>query len=107
MNATITSEDDFLALIAAKFPNEHQSLVLGRGDDCAEIACPPQMAVSTDLFVEDVHFRRSYFSPFAIGHQDLAVTFRYLAPARARPAGFSLWLVCPPTLARGLPRSLF
>ena len=92
---TITSEDDFLALIAAMFPNGHPALLLGRGDDCAEIACPPRMAVSTDLFVEDVHFRRSYFSPFETGYKALAVNISDMASAGAMPLGVSAGLVMP------------
>ena len=91
----ITSEDDFLALIAAIFPNEHRSLALGRGDDCAEIVCPARMAVSTDLFVEDVHFRRSYFSPAQVGYKALAVNISDMAAAGARPLGVSVGLVTP------------
>lgn len=91
----ITSEDDYLSLIASLFPNTHESLILGRGDDCAEIACPPQMAVSTDLFVENVHFRRSYFSPFEIGYKALAVNISDIAAAGAKPLGVSVGLVVP------------
>ncbi|SBV90959.1 Thiamine-monophosphate kinase [uncultured delta proteobacterium] len=95
MNAYIASEDDFLALIASKFPNEHASLVLGRGDDCAEIACPPQMAVSTDLFVEDIHFRRAYFTPFETGYKAMAVNISDMAAAGAKPLGVSVGLITP------------
>lgn len=91
----ITSEDDFLACIASLFPNTHDSLALGRGDDCAEILCPPQMAVSTDLFVEDVHFRRAYFSPFEIGYKAMAVNISDMAAAGAKPLGVSIGLIAP------------
>ncbi|CAK7063315.1 MAG: Thiamine-monophosphate kinase [Desulfovibrio sp.] len=91
----ITSEDDFLALIAAAFPNTHPSLILGRGDDCAEIACPPQMAVSTDLFVEDAHFRQRYFTPYETGYKALAVNISDMAAAGAKPLGVSVGLTVP------------
>ena len=100
MNSYITSEDDFLALIAAKFPNKHNFLILGRGDDCAEIACPPQLAVSTDLFVEDVHFRRSYFSPFDIGYKAMAVNISDAASAGSMPLGVSVGLTVPTPFPR-------
>lgn len=91
----ITSEDDFLDCIGAIFPASHPSLALGRGDDCAEILCPPQLAVSTDLFVEDVHFRRNYFSPFEIGYKAMAVNISDIAAAGAVPLGVSIGLVAP------------
>lgn len=107
----ITSEDDYLSLIASLFPNTHESLVLGRGDDCAEILCPPQMAVSTDLFVEDVHFRRSYFSPFETGYKALAVNVSDIAAAGAKPLGVSVGLVVPVpfprTEAEGILKGMF
>ena len=91
----LASEDDFLALIAASFPAGHPSLILGRGDDCAEIACPAQMAVSTDLFVEDTHFRLRYFTPEEIGHKAIAVNLSDMAAAGARPLGLSVGLTTP------------
>lgn len=96
----ITSEDDFLACIASLFPNSHALLALGRGDDCAEIICPPQMAVSTDLFVEDIHFRRAYFSPFEIGYKAMAVNISDIAAAGAKPLGVSIGLVAPTPFPR-------
>ncbi len=96
----IHSEDDFLALIDAAFSAAHPDLILGRGDDCAEIACPPRLAVSTDLFVEDIHFRRRYFSPRDIGYKALAVNLSDLAAAGARPLGFSAGLIAPVPFSR-------
>ena len=96
----ITSEDDFLSCINTAFPNTHESLILGRGDDCAEIACPESMAVSTDLFVEDVHFRRTYFTPEEIGYKALAVNISDIAAAGGHPLGISVGLVIPTPFTR-------
>ncbi|MDL2272095.1 thiamine-phosphate kinase [Desulfovibrio sp. OttesenSCG-928-I05] len=91
----IASEDDLLGLIDRYFPREHRNVALERGDDCAEIRCPETMAVSTDLFLEDAHFRRSYFTPEEIGHKALAVNLSDLAGAGAVPLGFSVGLIAP------------
>ncbi len=96
----IESENDFLSLIDAAFPRTHPALVLGRGDDCAELACPSRMAVSTDLFVEDIHFRARYFSPEDIGYKALAVNISDLAAAGAVPLGFSAGLIAPAPFSR-------
>jgi thiamine-monophosphate kinase len=96
----LASEDDFLAAIDRHFTNAHPHLRVGRGDDCAVIACPPRMAVSTDLFNEHAHFRTSYFSPADIGHKALAVNISDLAACGARPLGFSLALTAPADLSR-------
>ncbi len=96
----LASEDDFLAAIDRHFTNAHPHLCVGRGDDCAVIACPPRMAVSTDLFNEHSHFRTSYFTPGDIGHKALAVNISDLAASGARPLGFSLALTAPADLSR-------
>lgn len=93
--ARLQSEAQILALINRFFPPAPASLTLGRGDDCAEIPPLGHLAVSTDLFLEDVHFRSSYFTPEEIGHKALAVNLSDLAAAGAVPAGFSLGLICP------------
>ena len=99
--APLTSEEAVLARINDFFPNSWlngdpgNSLILGRGDDCAIIASREQICVSTDLFMEDVHFRRSYFSPQDIGWKSLAVNVSDLAACGARPLGFTVGLSLP------------
>jgi thiamine-monophosphate kinase len=51
--------------------------------------------VTTDLFLEDVHFRRTYFSPADVGHKALAVNLSDVAAMGCRPTGFVLGLICP------------
>ncbi|MBQ9405363.1 MAG: thiamine-phosphate kinase [Desulfovibrio sp.] len=92
------SEDGILALLDRHFPTTHPALKLGRGDDCAVLAEKGPLAVSSDLFLEDVHFRRSYFRPEDIGYKALAVNISDLAACGARPRGFELCL--------GLPESI-
>ena len=96
----IASEDDLLAIISRAFPQCHPLLALGRGDDCAEMLCPPAMVVSTDLFVEDVHFRTRYFTPEEIGYKAMAVNISDMAAAGAQPLGVSVGLAAPVPLER-------
>ncbi len=91
----ITSETEFLSIIDAYFPNRHKQLLLGRGDDAAIIRCPGKLCVSTDLFMEDVHFRRSYFRPEDIGYKALAVNISDMAAMGAKPLGFTLAITAP------------
>ena len=87
-------EDDVLALIDRYFPRDDGMLV-GRGDDCAVFSCPQKMCVTSDLFLEDVHFRRRYFSSFDIGYKALAVNLSDIAAMGAKPLAFSLSLGVP------------
>jgi len=95
-NSPFTSEDQFLAAISARFSNQHPHMQLGRGDDCAVLSCPESIALTTDLFVEDVHFRKSYFSPQDVGYKALAVNISDIAGMGGAPLGFSLGLAGPP-----------
>ena len=86
------SEDDILGIVGRFFPVSHPSLLLGRGDDCAVLRPGAPLAVTTDIFAEDAHFRRRYFSPFDIGYKALAVNVSDVGASGARPTGFSIGL---------------
>ena len=60
----MTGEDDILALVGRFFSAEHPSLLLDRGDDCAVLRPGAPLAVSTDIFAEDTHFRILKDIPF-------------------------------------------
>lgn len=90
-----SSENDFLRLIDAHFTNSHPHMSIGRGDDCAHLKTPADTVLTTDIFLEDVHFRRSYFSPADIGHKALAVNISDIAGMGCTPLGFSLGLIIP------------
>lgn len=92
---SLTSEDGILACLGRHFPNTHPSLLLGRGDDCAVLRGDRPLCVSSDLFLEDVHFRRAYFTPEELGHKALAVNVSDLAGCGARPLAFTLCLGLP------------
>lgn len=89
------SEDAILACLAGHFPQTHPSLLLGRGDDCAVLKAGRPLCVSSDLFLENIHFRRSYFQAADIGYKSLAVNVSDLAGCGARPLGFTLCLGLP------------
>ena len=89
------SEDSILACLGRHFPQTGPSLLLGRGDDCAVLKGTRPLAVSSDMFLEDVHFRRSYFTPAETGYKALAVNVSDLAACGARPVGFTLCLGLP------------
>ncbi len=92
---SLPSEDGILACLGRHFPNTHPSLLLGRGDDCAVLRGDRPLCVSSDLFLEDVHFRRAYFTPEELGHKALAVNVSDLAGCGARPLAFTLCLGLP------------
>ncbi len=92
---SVLSEAHFLQLVDKYFPNQHSSLALARGDDCAILRTQGNMCLSTDLFLENIHFRRAYFDAFDVGYKALAVNISDIAAMGARPQGFSLGLGLP------------
>jgi thiamine-monophosphate kinase len=101
------SEESFYNLIDRAFPREHAQLLLPRGDDCAHIKTPGELVVSTDLFIEDVHFKREYFSAGDMGHKALASNLSDIAAMGARPMGFSLGVLAPRGLDEEFWQELF
>ncbi len=92
------SEDFILEIIHKYFPNEDDSLLLGRGDDCAVLdidTANSHLVVTTDIFLEDSHFRCSYFSPESIGYKALAVNISDIYAMGAIPLTAQLALSFP------------
>jgi len=89
------SEKRFLDLIDDYFPGEHEFIGLGRGDDCAILTGGKEYCVSSDLFLEDVHFRHDYFSAADIGYKALAVNLSDIAAMGAKPVAFTMDLMAP------------
>lgn len=89
------SEDLILECIDRHFSIEGAGIGLGRGDDCAIIWPVSDLCVSSDMFLEDIHFRRSYFHPDEIGYKALAVNISDIAAMGAKPLGFMLNMGLP------------
>ncbi|MGE4299085.1 MAG: thiamine-phosphate kinase [Desulfovibrionaceae bacterium] len=94
----LLSENAFLACIDRHFARGGRGVLLGRGDDCAVLDQQNPVCVSTDLFLEDVHFRTAYFSAADAGHKALAVNVSDIAAMGAQPTGFTLGLMVRPGL---------
>lgn len=106
MSTPIQSEAHVLRLVDEFFPQPDARLRIGRGDDCAVWQPQNELCVSTDLFMEDVHFRRRYFSPADVGWKSLAVNISDLAAMGAMPTGFSVGLALPADADEELVRGL-
>jgi thiamine-monophosphate kinase len=78
-----------------------RDVLLGIGDDAAllRMRVGEALAVTTDAFVEGVHFRFRDESAVAIGRRALVANLSDLAAMGARPKGFTFALAAPPRLA--------
>jgi thiamine-monophosphate kinase len=84
-------------LIKQYFVRQHPGrATLGIGDDCALMtpAAGKQIAISSDMLVEDRHFFAGADARM-LGHKSLAVNLSDLAAMGARPVAFTLALALP------------
>lgn len=75
-------------------------VALGIGDDAALLRARSgePLALTTDAFVEGVHFRFGAEPPLRIGRRALVANLSDLAAMGARPQAFTLALAAPPSL---------
>ena len=104
------SEDALLALIFPQLPLGDATLV-PPGDDAAVVAAPDgRVVVSTDVLVEDRHFRRRWSSGEDVGRRAAAQNLADIAAMGARPTALVVALVAPADLpaswVEGLARGL-
>lgn len=96
MHSQIFSEEQILACIHQYFPNKTKNGYIEKSDDCALLNIQKSLCISTDMFIENVHFRHRYFTPEDIGWKALSVNISDLAACGAQPVGFSVGLALPP-----------
>jgi thiamine-monophosphate kinase len=80
----------FLPAAPAAIPH----VPVGPGDDCAVVAAG-DVAISTDMSVEGVHFRRDWLAADEIGYRAAAAALSDLAAVAARPVGVLASLALP------------
>ena len=80
-----TGEFGFIDRIRPLFPTT-PNVIEGSGDDCAVVRVGDRIQlVSTDAFVEDVHYRRAWISPFDVGWKAGASALSDIAAMGGRP----------------------
>ena len=78
-------------------------LRVGIGDDAAVLAVrrAEEIVVTTDFSLEDVHFRRAWHAPEAVGHKCLARGLSDIAAMGARPVAAFVSLAVPREFTHG------
>jgi thiamine-monophosphate kinase len=98
-------EPRFVASLQRKFPFRAG---LGIGDDASVVRCGREFQlVSTDLLIEDVHFRLRDVSPAGLAEKALAVNVSDIAAMGGRPQYFYLGLGFPQRLPAVALRHFF
>jgi thiamine-monophosphate kinase len=91
MSGEAFSEFDLIRRMTGKVRIFSEDLRIGIGDDCGVISADPShdLLLTSDLFVEKVHFDRRWFSLEQIGGKALRASLSDIAAMGGRP-GFSL-----------------
>lgn len=71
---------------AGRTPPDHRLVLVGPGDDCAVIDAAP-LAITMDMAVEGIHFRRDWLEPEEVGYRAAAAAASDLAAMAATPIG--------------------
>ncbi|WP_233557938.1 thiamine-phosphate kinase [Tessaracoccus antarcticus] len=69
--------------------------ILGPGDDAAVLRLDGDAAVTTDMLVEGVHFRRNWTTPFQLGRKAIAVNVSDVEAMGAVPVSVVVALALP------------
>lgn len=72
--------------------------ILGPGDDAAVLRPDGDVAVTTDMLVEGVHFRRNWSTPFQLGRKAIAINVSDVEAMGAVPVSVVVALGLPPSL---------
>ena len=76
-------------------------VLVGPGDDCAVLESGDSpWAVTVDMSIEGVHFRRAWLAPHEIGWRSAAAALSDLAAVAAEPVALLVSLALPPEDAR-------
>lgn len=81
-------EHDFINIIKSTTNSEYI------GDDCAYLK-DLGIVISQDNFVEDVHFKKEWMTPFQIGYKSTIVNISDILASGAKPAYLSIGLSLP------------
>lgn len=88
------AEFDLIRRFLPRHAPERTDVRVGPGDDCAVVA-GDGIALSCDMSVEGVHFRRDWLSPREIGFRAASASLSDLAAVAARPVGVLVSLALP------------
>ncbi len=97
MDLSKPCEQDLTQWIGEHPQNLPSSMIKHIGDDCAvfDPRSLSKLAVTADMLLEDVHFRRRWVSPYFLGRKSLLVNLSDLAAVGAQPYACLLALALP------------
>ncbi|MBA2367934.1 MAG: thiamine-phosphate kinase [Candidatus Protochlamydia sp.] len=97
MKVTDIGEFELIKRLAASFDQKLGLGVEGIGDDCAVFpgAGPSSFLYTTDLLIENIHFKKHWIRPEDLGYKSLAVSLSDIAGMGGKPLYAFLSLALP------------
>lgn len=105
----MSSELDKISRIRRRAVASNGSVLLGIGDDASLLRVEPgyDMAISSDLLVEAVHFQREWATPELLGRKAMAVSLSDMAAMGAIPRAVFASLALPSNVDDGFLDSFY
>jgi len=95
-------EDGLIQKLREAARSADPQVIKGIGDDAAVIVSGVKTLVTTDLLIEDVHFRLPKTPPRRLGRKALGVNLSDIAAMAGTPRFALLGLACPPSFSTQL-----
>ncbi len=95
----MSGEFELIEAITAELPTNDR-VTLGAGDDAAALRLEGEAVVSTDVLVENVHFKRAWSSAHDVGRKSVAVNVSDIEAMGAIPVAVVVALAFPKDLDR-------
>lgn len=91
-------EDKFIQSLAEKFGGRNSRLLKGIGDDTSVSRQKGGSAllVTTDILIENTHFKKSYTPPYLLGRKALSISLSDIAAMGGKPLFFLVSLAVTP-----------
>lgn len=97
------NEFELIDEITSRLQQQH-NVLLGPGDDAAMLATPDgRVLASTDILIEDVHFRQAWTTPYELGRRAAAQNFADIAAMGGVPTALLVGVAAP----KGQPSAWF
>jgi len=91
-------EDNLVQGLAERFAGRHSRLLKGIGDDTSVSSQKGGRAllVTTDILIENTHFKRGYTPPYLLGRKALSISLSDIAAMGGEPLFFLVSLALTP-----------
>lgn len=97
MKISEIGERELLRRLFPIFKAQNEDIIINAGDDAASVrSFAGQAVMTTDILIEDVHFKVRDIKPHTLGRKSLAVSISDIAAMAARPLYAMISLGLPP-----------